>query len=156
MPTSPADAVFVDTNVLVYAHVAEAPWHADAVQTLAAYEATGTALWVSHQVLREYLVALTRPQQFALPPPLETVLAQVRQFQQRFLVANEGPAVTTQLLTLLTDVPTRGRRIHDANIVATMLVHSVGRVLTNNTDDFQRFAAFVDILPFPTPPAAGA
>jgi predicted nucleic acid-binding protein len=115
--------VFVDTNVLVYAHVAEAPWHQEAQDAIVGHEAAGAPLWVSRQVLREYLVSLTRPQQFPIPPSLETVVAQVRQFPRRFRVADEGPEVTTRLLALLLEVPTHGRRIHDANIVATMLVY---------------------------------
>jgi hypothetical protein len=79
------------------------------------------------------------------------VVAQVRQFQQRFRVANEGPEVTTRLLALLREVPTCGRRIHDANIVATMLVYGVRRLRTNNPDDFVPFAALIDVLPLVTP-----
>jgi predicted nucleic acid-binding protein len=78
---------------------------------------------------------------------------QVRQLHQRFRVANEGPEVTMRLLALLAEVPTYGRRIHDANIVATMLVYGIPRLLTHNTDDFRRFAALVEILPL-VPPAA--
>jgi predicted nucleic acid-binding protein len=122
MATMAAEPVFVDTNVLVYAHVAEAPWHQEAQEAIADHEAAGAPLWISRQVVREYLVSLTRPQQFPIPPELATVVAHVQQFQHRFRVANEGPEVTTRLLALLLEVPTRGRRIHDANIVATMLV----------------------------------
>ena len=154
MTTMDAEPVFVDTNVLVYAHVAEAPWHQRAQEAIADHEAAGAPLWVSRQVLREYLVSLTRPQPFPMPPSLEAVVAQVQQFQQRFHVANEGPEVTTRLLALLTEVPTRGRRIHDANMVATMLVSGVRRVLTHNTDDFVRFAAFIEVLPLLPPPAS--
>lgn len=148
-----AEPVFVDTNVLVYAHVAEAPWHQEAQEAIAGHEAAGAPLWISRQVVRAYLVSLTRPQQFPIPPELATVVAQVQQFQQRFHVANEGPEVTTRLLALLLEVPTRGRRIHDANIVATLLVYGVQRLLTHNTDDFVRFAAFIDVLPLVPPPA---
>jgi predicted nucleic acid-binding protein len=154
MVTMAAEPVFVDTNVLVYAHVVEAPWHQEAQEAIADHEAAGAPLWISRQVLREYLVSLTRPQQFPIPPELATVVAQVQQFQQRFHVANEGPEVTTRLLALLLAVPTRGRRIHDANIVATMLVYGVRRLLTNNTDDFVQFAAFIDVLPLIPPPAS--
>jgi predicted nucleic acid-binding protein len=153
MTTMDAEPVFVDTNVLVYAHVVEAPWHQQAQEAIADHEAAGATLWVSRQVLREYLVSLTRPQQFPIPPALATVVDQVQQFQRRFRVANEGPEVTTRLLALLTEVPTRGRRIHDANIVATMLVYGVRRVLTHNTDDFVRFAAFIEVIPLLPPPA---
>ena len=61
--------------------------------------------------------------------------------------------MTTRLLALLVEVPTRGRRIHDVNIVATMLVYGVRRLLTNNPEDFVRFAAFMDVLPLVPPPA---
>ena len=108
----------------------------------------GVVLWLSRQVLREYLVSLTRPQQFPIPPDLATVIAQVQQFPQRFQVANKEPEVTARLLALLTAVPTRGRRIHDVNIVATMLVYGVRRRLTHNTEDFARFTGLLRILPF--------
>jgi predicted nucleic acid-binding protein len=155
MTTMDAEPVFLDTNILVYAHFPPAPWHQDAVEALRRFEAAGAARWVSRQVLREYLVAVTRPQQFQRPQPIERALADVRDFQRRFHVANEGPEVTTRLLALLADVPTRGRRIHDANIVATMLVYGVRRVLTHNTDDFVRFAAFIEVIPLVPPPAPG-
>ena len=153
MTTTDAEPVFLDTNILVYAHFPPAPWHRDAVEALRRFEAAGAARWVSRQVLREYLVAVTRPQQFQRPQPIERALADVRDFQRRFHVANEGPEVTARLLALLAEVPTRGRRIHDANIVATMLVCGVRRVLTHNTEDFVRFAAFIEVLPLLPPPA---
>lgn len=78
MATMAAEPVFVDTNVLVYAHVAEAPWHQEAQEAIADHEAAGAPLWISRQVLREYLVSLTRPQQFPIPPELATVVAQVQ------------------------------------------------------------------------------
>jgi len=155
MTTTDAEPVFLDTNILVYAHFPSAPWHRDALEALRRYEAAGAARWVSRQVLREYLVAVTRPQQFQRLQPIERALADVRDFQRRFHVANEGPEVTTRLLALLAEVPTRGRRIHDANIVATILVSGVRRVLTHNTDDFVRFAAFIEVIPLVPPPAPG-
>ena len=151
MATRDAEPVFVDTNVLVYAHIAEAPWHQEAQAIIADHEAAGAPLWVSRQILREYLVSLTRPQQFPFPRPWRRWWHSVRHFQRLFRVANEGPEVTTRLLALLIEVPTRGRRIHDANIVATMLAYGVRRLLTNNPDDFVRFATFIDVLPLVPP-----
>ena len=54
-------------------------------------------------------------------------------------VANETAEVTTQLLGLLKDYPTRGKQVHDANIVATMLAYDIDTLLTLNVDDFKRF-----------------
>ena len=70
--------------MLVYAYVAEAPWHQEAEAALAAHETAGVVLWLSRQVLREYLVSLTRPQQFPIPPDLATVIAQVQQLPSAF------------------------------------------------------------------------
>lgn len=112
----------------------------------------GTPLWVSRQVLREYLAAMTRPGDLTGTIPLPALLNDVRYFAQRFRVADEGAPVTAQLLALLTEIPVAGRQVHDANIVATMLVYGVRRLLTHNTDDFVRFAAFIEVLPLVSPP----
>ena len=40
-----------------------------------------------------------------------------------------------------------GRQVHDANIVATMLAHGEGRLLTFNDADFRRFAELTEIVP---------
>jgi len=58
------DALFVDTNVLVYANVAEAPLHGAALHAITQAQSNGRDLWISRQVLREYLATMTRPQTF--------------------------------------------------------------------------------------------
>src|SRR5436309_376299 len=118
MATTAADPVFVDTNVLVFANVASAPLHAAALAALAALHNAGVKVWLSRQILREYLATLTRPQTFAAPQPPAVLAAQVRTFQSLFHVAEDGPAVTAHLLNLLASFPTGGKQVHDANIVA--------------------------------------
>jgi predicted nucleic acid-binding protein len=44
-------------------------------------------------------------------------------------------------------IPTGGKQIHDANIVATMLAHGIPRLLTHNVGDFRRFSTLIEILP---------
>jgi hypothetical protein len=61
MLTGAVERLFVDTNVLVYANVAEAPFHAEASAAIRTYEAQGVPLWISRQILRAYLATLTRP-----------------------------------------------------------------------------------------------
>jgi predicted nucleic acid-binding protein len=39
------------------------------------------------------------------------------------------------------------RKIHDANIVATMLVNDVHELLTHNVSDFKRFSADIEVIP---------
>jgi len=42
-----------------------------------------------------------------------------------------------------------GKQVHDANIVATMLVYGIPRLLTANPSDFARFAHLLTVEPLP-------
>lgn len=148
MATTAAEqpALFVDTNVLVYANVAEAPLHQAALSALQSARDAGRTLWISRQVLREYLVTLTRPQAFAAVPRA-TVLEQVQLFVERFQVADDTETVTAKLLDLLAEVPGGGKQVHDANIVATMLAQGIPALLTHNVKDFERFRRWIKVEP---------
>src|SRR5437773_9652179 len=41
----------------------------------------------------------------------------------------------------------KGKQVHDANIVATMLGHGLDHILTHNTADFERFRGLIDVVP---------
>jgi predicted nucleic acid-binding protein len=101
MATTAVDPVFVDTNILVYANTVTAPFHAEAQAALRAHAASGAELWISRQILREYLVTLSRPQTFSQPVPAATLIADVNRFQAQFHIAEDGPTVTANLLGLL-------------------------------------------------------
>jgi predicted nucleic acid-binding protein len=131
-----------DTNIIVNASVdASSSYHA-ARAVITAYEASQTPLWVSRQVLREYLATLARPH---VGIPITEVTAAVRQFEVRFLMAEDGPLVTAQLLTLLEQG--YSMQVHDTNIVATMQAVGVRRILTNNPADFTPFASCITAIP---------
>lgn len=137
-----AEALFVDTNVLVYANVLETPFHEQALKAIHAAQQAGRTLWISRQVIREYLVVMTRPQVFE-NLSRTTVLEQVTQFIAHFQVADDTPAVTAHLLALMGTYAIGGKQVHDANLVATMQANNVRCLLTHNTEDFQRFAEIV-------------
>ncbi|HZB95612.1 MAG TPA: PIN domain-containing protein [Herpetosiphonaceae bacterium] len=148
MTSADVESLFLDTNVLVYANVAQAPLHQLALQTIQAYDASGRQLWISRQIIREYLATVTRPQTFATAMPMGLAVARARYFQQRFHVAEETADVTTRLLALLEQVPTAGAQVHDANIVATMQVYGIRHLLTHNTADFARYTHLITLVPF--------
>lgn len=104
-------------------------------------------MWVSRQVLREYLAVLSRPQTFAVALPMAHLAAEVGNLQQRFQVADENEHVTDRLLALLVEVGAGGKQVHDADIVATMLTFSIPRLLTANPTDFARYAHLVQVVP---------
>ena len=101
MANGDAETWFVDTNVLVYANIAQAPLHTVALARLQRLARSGATLWISRQILREYLAVVTRPQGWSVPQPLERAIARVRYFQRHFRVADETTEVTAHLLALL-------------------------------------------------------
>lgn len=53
-------AVWIDTNILVYANPALSPFHQRAVERLREFERQGCELWISRQALSEYFSAMTK------------------------------------------------------------------------------------------------
>lgn len=147
MLTTSVRRMFVDTNVLTYATIASAPLHDEAIQTLVRLRELDTELWISQQVIREYIVNATRPQQYRQPIPVDLVLEQVRRFRAQFRVAEDTTIVLEHLLALLKEYPMGGRQVHDANIVATMLAYGIDTLLTHNVDDFRRYEDQITLVP---------
>jgi predicted nucleic acid-binding protein len=144
MPTPAADGVFVDTNVWVNVAVPTAPRHALAIASLA--RIATEVLWTSRQVVREFLAVMSRPQTF-FPEnaPMPDILSRARIIESQCRVAEDGPDVARQLHTLLAIGDTRGKQIHDANVVATMLAHEIRTLLTDNLGDFARREHPIDV-----------
>ena len=142
-----ANAIFLDINILVYANVSESPLHEVALQAIQSRYDAAIELWMSRQVLREFLRTLTSPQAFINPRPIATIIERVRFFQTQFRVADDTSQVTERLLSLMEEITIGGKQVHDANIIATMLVYGIPQLLTHNTDDFARFSELITVLP---------
>ena len=147
MATTAVEPVFVDTNLLVYAKQALSPFNAQATAKLKELAAAGHALWISRQILREYLVTMSHPAALTGPVPMTSLVADVQGFERQFIMAEDGPAVTAQLFRLLTTIQVAGKQVHDANIVATMLGHGIPRLVTHNVTDFNRYASHITVIP---------
>ena len=145
--TTEGNPVFVDTNVLVYANLTKSPFHLLATERLKALDEQGVGLWISRQVLREYLAAMTRRDVLTEAIPVLSLVEDVRYFSSRFQLAEDSSQVTERLLALMEQIPTGGRQVHDANIVATMQAYGIRHLLTHNTDDFKRFSGLITLLP---------
>jgi len=137
------DSIFIDTNVLVFASIPASPFHGSAIQALHRLALAGTVGWISRQVLREYLVQITRPG--VLPTPLFAQVAanQITSLMSLYRVADETSQVTSELLGLIGQGLAAGKQVHDANIVATCLAFGIPRLLTHNLSDFRRFGSQV-------------
>jgi len=147
MVTTGADAVFLDTNVLVYSKQQLSAFNAAAVARLEELGRQGSLLWTSRQVMREYLSVMSRPGGLTAPVPVADLIRDIGEFTASLHLAEDNAGVTRELLQLLAQVTVGGKQVHDANIVATMLAYRIPRLLTNNVCDFTRFGNRIIVLP---------
>ena len=138
--------MFLDTNLFIAARFDAAPAHAVARAALNRAERSGEVLRISRQVLREYLALATRPQTWSAPLPMSRALADLSWMEEAYEVLEDGPHVMDLLTRLCRDIPTGGKQVHDANIVATMLAYGERRLLTFNVRDVRRFAARIEVV----------
>lgn len=138
--------LFIDTNVLVYASVAGAPHHETALEVLDSAYRAGRPLWISRQVVREFIAVRSRAQLFVDPSPMELLVQRVAYFRERFEIADDTASVTDELMGLMNCFPIGGKQVHDANIVATMLAYGIPSLLTHNVKDFRRYEKRIEII----------
>jgi len=148
MVTRAADRVMVDTNVLLAVTDEGRPEHTAALAVANDWPRRGTVLYASGQIIREYLVVATRPPaQNGLGLAVGDAVANARAILGRAEMLAEDSRVSGRLLALAQELRCQGKMLHDANVVATMLVHGVQALVTNNVGDFSRFSNHVRVLP---------
>jgi len=141
--TKIAEAVLVDTSILLEA-TDEARSHHLAAR---AFLERRTRLVFPAQVIREFLVVATRPVSAnGLGMELLDALENVREFRRLIRLLPEEKPLLSRLLELLTTVPCRGKKIHDAHIVAAADVHRIKMIATLNTEDFSLFGSRLTIV----------
>ena len=147
MATPVADRAVLDTNVLLTATDEARDDHQQALTVLNQWPQSGVVLYTSGQILREYLSVATRPpHQNGLGMAQSAALANLRTLRSRLRLLAEDAKVHERLLALLDSVSCTGRRVHDANVVATMLGHGIGTLVTRNVGDFARFTAHIRVI----------
>ncbi len=153
-PATAPDRVMLDTNVLLAATDEARAEHDQALKIVNDWPGLGTTLYTSGQIMREYLAVATRPaEKNGLGLELADALANVRALRGRTSLLEEDGRVADRLLALLDDIACGGKQIHDANVVATMLVHGIETVVTINLDDFTRFGEHVRLVGLAPDPA---
>ena len=144
--------MFIDTNVLVAVRFVTAPAHPIARAGLNRAGKSTETLYISRQIVREYLATVTRPQSWAAPLPMADALEDVTRLTSSFALLEDGPRVMDMLTTLCREVPVAGRQIHDGNIVATMMAYGERRLLTFNRGDFRRYGERIELVDMETAP----
>ena len=133
--------IAVDTNILVYAHRADAEWHAPAAAAVASL-ANGSAPWaIPWPCVHEFLAVVTHPRIFAPPSPLKRACEQVDAWLEApslvLLGEDEGHWATLQ--KVLVSGRVTGAMVHDARVAALCLRHGTTELWSADRD-FSRFS----------------
>jgi toxin-antitoxin system PIN domain toxin len=132
--------IAVDTNILVYVHREDSPWH-EAAHARLAELAEGRAAWaIPWTCLHEFLAIVTHPQIYNPPSPLERAIAQVEAWLEApgLVLLGETGSYWPELRVTLTTGRISGPQVHDARIAALCRLHGVQELWTSDRD-FGRF-----------------
>ena len=132
--------IAVDTNVLVYAHRRDSPWHVAAAACMREL-AEGTASWaLPAPCLHEFLAIVTHERIFSPPSPLPKALEQISAWlESPTLVGLSETAGYWEVLGRVVErAKITGPRIHDGRIAALCIHHGVRELLSADRD-FSRF-----------------
>jgi toxin-antitoxin system PIN domain toxin len=136
--------IAVDTNLLVYAHREDSPWH-DAAFARIAEQAEGRTPWaIPWPCIHEFLAIVTHPQIYSPPTPLAAAIDQVEAWLESpsLLLLAEVEGYWPELRVALETGRVSGAQIHDARIAALCRLHGV-RELWSADRDFGRFPGLV-------------
>lgn len=140
--------IAVDTNVLVYAHREDAPFH-EAARSRLRELAEGSAPWaIPWPCLHEFLAIVTHPRIFAPPTPAARALDQVDAWLESptLVLLAEAETHWQRLRAMLEAGRVSGPQVHDARIAALCLEHRV-QALWSADRDFGRFPALTVVNP---------
>jgi toxin-antitoxin system PIN domain toxin len=136
--------IAVDTNILVYAHRADSPFH-DRARSVLESLAAGPQPWaIPWPCVHEFFAVVTHPRIYKTVTPTETVFAQLRALQAPANLAciAEADEHLVHLESLALAAKARGGAIHDARIAAICLSHGVAELWSADRD-FSRFPTLV-------------
>jgi len=140
--------IAVDTNILVYAHREDSPWHSQALRLLVGL-AEGSARWaIPWPCVHEFLAIVTHPRIYRPPTPLAVAVEAVRAWLASPMLVCLGEADNhlDRLATVATKAKAVGPMIHDARIISICLSHGV-RELWSGDRDFSRFQGIKIVNP---------
>ncbi len=138
----------VDTNVLLRSIHTTDPMYSDARRAVAVLINQRHQLAVIGQNLIEFWAVATRPlANNGLALSIAVTAEHIEEFQQTFSRLPDTPDIFPRWQRLVERHEVSGRQVHDARLVAAMLVHGVSHILTFNDRDFKRYTEITVVNP---------
>jgi uncharacterized protein len=134
--------IAVDTNILVYAHRADSPFHDRARAALESLAAGARPWAIPWPCAHEFFAVVTHPRIYRTATPADTAFAQLRALAAvanlAFIAEADDYLVHLEPLALAARI--HGGAIHDARVAAICLSHGVAELWSADRD-FMRFPA---------------
>ena len=140
--------IALDTNILVYAHREDSPFHEAAARCVAELAESGAAWAIPWPCIHEFLAIVTHSRIYDPPTPIAAALGQVDAWIESPSLAllAEADQYWPELRTVVEKTKVTGGRIHDARVAALCRQHGV-RELWSADRDFARFTQLVVVNP---------
>jgi predicted nucleic acid-binding protein len=136
-------AYLIDTSILVRLSNTADVHYPLAVNAVIELHRRGEVLHVTPQNLVEFRNAATRPvAQNGLGLTAAQAMSRASAFEATFPLLVETPDIYPAWKALVDAMGVVGKQVHDARLVACCHVHGVSHLLTFNTAQFLRLAAF--------------
>jgi predicted nucleic acid-binding protein len=127
----------LDTNVLIYLVSVGAPEHVAATSAVGRILASGAKAVIAAQSIYEFWSVATRPVTAnGLGWTVERTRSTVETLLARFPILSEPPEVVGIWIGIVVERGVKGKRVHDAHLLATMKANGVSHLLTFNASDF--------------------
>jgi toxin-antitoxin system PIN domain toxin len=132
--------IAVDTNLLVYAHRADSPFHPAAEACMVSLAESAANWAIPWPCLHEFLAIVTHPRIYAPPTPVAKALDQVDAWlaSPTLRLLSEAEEHWPVLRRFVGGAQIAGPKVHDARIAAVCKEHGV-RELWSADRDFTRF-----------------
>lgn len=132
--------IAVDTNVLVYAHRKDAPFHAGALRCLRTLAESSAPWAIPWPCVHEFYGIVTNLRAYKPASSVEQACAQLQDWlaSPSLVLLHEGPAHWPTLQRLLSRARAQGSLVHDARVAAICIEHGV-REFWSADRDFNRF-----------------
>jgi len=139
--------IFVDTNILIYSNYSDSILKNQSRNKLQYFFQNNYDIWISRQIIREFLVYATRYNFEKDKIEISKLITSIFSNFEQYKIAEDSINSTNMLKKIIEKFDLSGKKIHDANIVATMLSNNISKLLTHNVKDFERFGNLIQIIP---------
>jgi uncharacterized protein len=140
--------IAVDTNILIYAHRTDSPFHAAAANRIIMLAEGGGAWAIPWPCIHELLAIVTNPRIYDPPTTIEVALDYVGALFQspKLVLLAETDLHWKTLSELMAMGRITGGRVHDARIAAICIQHAVSELWSADRD-FSRFPQLAVVNP---------